>query len=105
MTRVTAALARGEGMAAARALREILVVLLRFRGKHLTLARRAYPGLAAAQRHGEPGSVIGLLAELTDLTRENKNLLARMTDTATGTGPVGDRRAALARRSHSRGAN
>jgi hypothetical protein len=79
VTRVTAGLARGEGMTAARALREVLSALLRFRGKHLTLARRAYPQRDAAHRAGEPGSVIGLLADITDLTRENKNLLVRMT--------------------------
>jgi hypothetical protein len=64
--------------ASAAALAAALRVLVVFRGKHVTYARKAYA--EEDQEHGgSGGGSIGLLQEILDLTRQNANLVREAT--------------------------
>jgi hypothetical protein len=62
--------------ASASALADALRVLVVFRGKHITYARRTYPPEYQDQA-GSGGGTIALLQDILDLTRENANLVRR----------------------------
>lgn len=60
--------------AAATALCQALRVLITFRGRHLTNARRAYQAELTETTVGSGGGNLDLLADILKLTRENANL-------------------------------
>jgi monodechloroaminopyrrolnitrin synthase len=80
VSRVTSALALAVGdplppylRASAKALCDALQALVVFRGKHLTVARRAYAKEIGLYSVGSGGGTLQLLKEVTTLTRGNAN--------------------------------
>ena len=51
-----------------------VLVLVVFRGKHVTYARKTYPTDSAEYGVGSGGGTIAMLQEILDLTRQNANL-------------------------------
>jgi hypothetical protein len=56
----------------------ILRTLLVFRGRHLTVTRRAYHEELRLYSTGSGGGDVNLLKEITDLTRENARLIKKL---------------------------
>jgi monodechloroaminopyrrolnitrin synthase len=89
VTRVAAALTRVDELtpylrASAEAVCRALRALVVFRGKHLTIARKAYSEEVTLFAIGSGGATVELLTELTTLTRDNANALRA----SAGHGPV-----------------
>jgi monodechloroaminopyrrolnitrin synthase len=79
--RVTTAITEGHGSArdlqrAADAVSAALRVLLIWRGRHFTVARRAYSDNARWHPVGSAGGSIGLLSSILNLTRQNATRVA-----------------------------
>ncbi|MET7638433.1 monodechloroaminopyrrolnitrin synthase PrnB family protein [Streptomyces sp. NPDC005438] len=66
-----------EAARSARALARVLRVMVVFRGRHLTVARRAYHLDLRLYSHGSGGAEVGLLREVLDLTRQMGEVVRR----------------------------
>jgi monodechloroaminopyrrolnitrin synthase len=62
----------------AAALATALRVLIVFRGKHITYAKRTYPPDSHEQKGGSGGGTIALLQDILDLTRQNASLVRQL---------------------------
>ncbi|WP_052589357.1 monodechloroaminopyrrolnitrin synthase PrnB family protein [Luteipulveratus mongoliensis] len=59
----------------AKAVGDLLRTLKTFRGRHITIAKKAYAEDVRLYENGSGGAPIALLQEILDLTRENENLI------------------------------